>query len=294
MAEPCHVRAHASAFDLEPCAVGINRGQLRIGEARQHDAQSCEEHQVPNEDSADEPEQGRGDQYLSRACSPEHHKCEGDQRIDGEDISAPDERPMHDTDGKQRSGPPVIRIAQIRLETVRTQELNTEADTEQQDQQGIKAAFQQPFLRPPQCVIECRNRLMLRVPVVQVRPEHAEHRPSAQQVERVDAFLWSNRSQGGSHVLNMRGYPRRWLAPARSSPAPRAPLVAAIATMLYRRHQYRNAYCSFTSSSFDSKPSRRANESGSRVSRLWLYTTNRSPRGEKVQRNRVLLPTELD
>jgi len=87
---------------------------------------------------------------------------------------------MDDADGEQRGRAAVVRAAEIRREGIRAGQLNAEADAEQQDQQGVEAAFQQPLLCPNQRVIEGRGGCTRRVDVVEIRSQHAEHRPSAQ------------------------------------------------------------------------------------------------------------------
>ncbi len=63
-----------------------------------------------------------------RACRSEHHERKRDGSVDGQDVAAPDERPVHDADREQRSGASVVCGSQVSRSTIRAHQLNAKAN----------------------------------------------------------------------------------------------------------------------------------------------------------------------
>jgi len=90
-----------------------------------------------------------------------------------------------------------------------SKKLNAEADAEQETEQRIEAALDQPLLRERERAIERGGRVGGAVPVVEVRPEDAEHRPASEQVEGLDALARRYRLETSVGCRGVRGGERR-------------------------------------------------------------------------------------
>ncbi len=118
---------------------------------------------------------------------------------------------MHDADDQQRERAAVVEGPYVLATLGGAKRLNPEPDAEQQAEQGVEATLDQVVLQPGKPIVHGVRRVTRPVPVVQVRPEDAEHCPAPQQVERLNSFAWRHGCQvrralghartGGAHTL---------------------------------------------------------------------------------------------
>src|SRR6185369_3180566 len=101
-----------------------------------------------------------------------------------------DQQSVKQTDREQGDGSPGIGRLDVDAAFVGAQQLNREPRSEQKAEKREESLLDQPLLCRGEGAVELRDGIACTVPVVEVRPQHAEHGPAAKKIERVNALLW--------------------------------------------------------------------------------------------------------